>query len=80
LKILGPETGLWVEAIVFSLSPPSVRSPGDEACSGNGEERGRGAKQQDDSGSIHELTAFPSLSGQRQSRSLGERKNRVNHL
>jgi len=58
LKILGLETGLWVEAIVFSLSPPSDRSRVGEACSGDGEERGRSAKRRNHDGSIHELAAF----------------------
>jgi hypothetical protein len=58
LKILGLETGLWVEAIVFSLSPPSDRSRVGEACSGDGEERGRSAKRRNHDGSIHELPAF----------------------
>jgi len=45
LKILGLQMSLLQdEAIVFSMSPPSDRSRVGEACSGDGEERGRSAK------------------------------------
>jgi hypothetical protein len=46
------------EAIVFSMSPPSDRSRVGEACSGDGEERGRSAERPNQDGSIHELPAF----------------------